>query len=152
MTSKWFNMVLSLLKRQQHIKPFRGHSCHSSTFWLHSTIMKYVFFRMNQKWQTDSGVSKMRWEWLLNVRMRVKWGISKNSDFFHSEKTASFLPIRSFHCHLKMFRMTRNLNYNGEISLKIHCSHFEQIFHSRVRLEWRNEAKCGDIFEQRQNP
>ena len=29
MTSEWFNMVLSLLKRQQHIKSFRPHSCHS---------------------------------------------------------------------------------------------------------------------------
>ena len=76
--------------------------------------------------------------------MRVKWGISKNSDFFHSEKTASFLPIRSFHCHLEMFSMKRNENYNGEIPLKIHFSHSEQICHSRVRLEWRNEAKCDN--------
>ena len=53
MSSEWFNMVLSLLKRQQHIKPFRGHSCNSSTFWAHSTIMKYVLFWMNHKWQLN---------------------------------------------------------------------------------------------------
>ena len=50
MPSEWFNTVLSLLKRQHHIKPFRGHSGHSSTFWAHSGIIKYVLFRMNQKW------------------------------------------------------------------------------------------------------
>ena len=30
MTSEWFNMLLSLYKRQHHIKSFRGHSCHLS--------------------------------------------------------------------------------------------------------------------------
>ena len=50
MTSEWFNMVLSLLKRQQHIKSFRSHSFHSRLI-LKRMSSSEIKWGMMLKWQ-----------------------------------------------------------------------------------------------------
>ena len=50
MTSEWFNMVLSLLKRQQHIKSFRSHSFHSRLI-LKRMSSSEIEWGMMLKWQ-----------------------------------------------------------------------------------------------------
>ena len=138
---------------------------------------------MIQKWQTDSGMSKMRLEWIQRVLSLIrdstrllhsdhilttfspipssfpfngyepfhewpgmpKWrsneGYPRIQFFFPSEKTPSFLPIRSIHCHARMFWMTRDENYNGEISFEIHSGHFQFIPRRLFIQEWgRNDG------------
>ena len=68
--------------------------------------------------------------------MTHKWHVSQNSVFIFPSKTPPFLLIPPFLCHLRMFRMTRNENHNGEISLKSHSSHFHFFQSSFVIQEW----------------
>ena len=64
MTSEWFNMVLSLLKRQQHIKPFRSHSFHSTL------ILKECCFA---NWiRNDAKMTEMTSKWFNIVLSLLK--------------------------------------------------------------------------------
>ena len=113
MTSEWFNMLLSLYKRQYHIKSFKGHS----------TVIQNSF-----------GIGfYILFEWHWNDQMMAEWQVFQNSVFSALLKTASFLLIPSFFRHL---RMTRNDNHNWEISFNCHSSHFHIILCNFVIYEW----------------
>ena len=84
----------------------------------------------------------MMWNdiWISNdIRMTWmthKWHVSQNSVFIFPSKTPPFLLIPPFLCHLRMSRMTRIENHNGEISFKSHSSHFHFFQSSFVIQEW----------------
>ena len=149
MTSEWFNMLLSLYKRQHHIKSFRGpffHFCiiphhewplnglicccffiRDSTILNHSRVIQPSF-------KTHLGLDFIfLFEWHWNDQMMAEWQVFQNSVFSALLKTASFLLIPSFFRHL---RMTRNDNHNWEISFNCHSSHFHIILCNFVIYEW----------------
>ena len=149
MTSEWFNMLLSLYKRQHHIKSFRGHSCHLSIIrhpeWpLNGLICCCLFIRdstilnhsmvIQLSFKTHLGLDfKFLFGWHWNDQMMAEWQVFQNSVFSALLKTASFLLIPSFFRHL---RMTRNDNHNGEISFSCHSSHFHIILSNFLIYKW----------------
>ena len=82
--SKNFNMVLSLLKRQQHIKSFRSH-------FLHSRLIQKRMSSSKIEWQNDWG---MRW-------------VSESRVLPWFKNITSFPLIRSFHHHSWMTKWSR---------------------------------------------
>ena len=107
MTSEWFNMLLSLLKRQHHIKSFRPHS----------TPFKLIPISINVRSSHQNG---MMLEWRNDV------GMTGISDFIF------FLPLQK-QPHSSSFRHSNIippfLKWEGmkitmaEISFKSHSSH-----------------------------
>ena len=76
MGSEWFNMVLSLLKRQHHIKSFRGHFCHLSII---PFLYIFPFFNNSEEWGWNDG-------------MIPEWEVSQNSVFLFTFKNTIIRP------------------------------------------------------------
>ena len=85
MTSEWFNMVLSLLKRQQHIKSFRSHSFHS----------RLILKRMSSSEIEWDKMTEMTSEWFNMVLSLLK----------RQQHIKSFIG-HSFHSRLIQKRMS----------------------------------------------
>ena len=123
MRSEWFNMVLSLLKRQHHIKSFRPHS----------TPFKLIPISINVRSSHQNG---MMLEWRNDVGMT---GISDFSFFLPLQKQPHSTVIPSFQHHSAMPQMKRDENYNGggfiQESFQSFILHSNQSCHSRM-TEW----------------
>ena len=155
-SSEWFNMVLSLIKRQQHIKPFRGHSCHSKL------ILKRKFFEieMKPKWLLEERndqqmkgmiVSWIRYwlgmtEWCRNeMNFRIKgFAFILKYPFIspHSVIPSSFINEKIAQNDVKMTRMT--IEWYLSIVVIIPC-------HSQMTKEWWNEEEWGCFWKGRKN-
>ena len=123
MTSEWFNMLLSLLKRQHHIKSFRPHS----------TPFKLIPISINVRSSHQNG---MMLEWRNDVGMT---GISDFSFFLPLQKQPHSSSFRHSNIIPSFLKWKGMKDTTEQFSFKSQSSHLNSILISPVirgMTEW----------------